>query len=162
MKKSILSVVLLLVSLSLFATAQYSDTNSFYTQAGPDSEETMPYFPGGDKALKEFVLKNLKYPDLASQYGVEGRVLMQFFVDTDGSLTNISAIRCTIDRFNTTRFGQETEAKQKQLKESFALQFSKEAARVIKKMPKWKPGMKNGKPVKVKYMLPIRFYDATK
>ena len=84
---------------------------------------------------------------------------MHFIVDTDGSVKDITASDCTIDRFKTTRFSQETEARQTQLKEQFALLFAKEGARVIRKMPKWKPAMLNGEKVKARYNLTIRFLD---
>ncbi len=124
--------------------------------------EQQPSFPGGEEALRMFFKKNLRYPQLAEDYDVEGRVVMTFFVEKDGTLTNVSALDCKIDRFNTTKFSQETEAKQKQLKEQFALLFAKEGARVIRKMPKWTPGKANGEVVRVKYNLPIRFQDVSK
>lgn len=121
-----------------------------------------PQFPGGKEKLMKFLSKNVKYPDLAAAYGVEGRVVMTFFVDEDGKISDISAHDCTIERFNTTKFSQETEARQKQLKEQFALLFAKEGARVIRKMPKWEPGRHNDERVRVKYNLPIQFLDPNK
>lgn len=127
-----------------------------------DSTFTPPQFRGGDKALKKFLASNLKYPELAASYHVEGRVVMHFFVNTDGSISDISAGECTIDRFNTTKFTQEPEAKQKELKEQFALLFAKEGARVIRKMRKWTPAQLNGQVVRVKFNLPLRFEDPNK
>lgn len=114
-------------------------------------------FPGGQKALMKFLSKNVIYPDVAKDYGVEGSVVMSFFIDKDGTLTDISAHDCKIERFNTTKFGEETDARQKELKEQFALMFAKEGARVIRKMPKWKPGRLNGNTVRVKINQPITF-----
>lgn len=119
--------------------------------------EMMPRFPGGDTALTDYLYKNIQYPALASQYGVEGKVIMTFNVETDGKITNINCARSYINRFNTTKFSQETESRQKQLKEQFALLFAKEAARVIRNMPEWKPGMQDGKPIRVKYTIPVSF-----
>lgn len=124
--------------------------------------EQQPTFPGGQEALLRYLKKNLKYPQLAEDYGVEGRVIMSFVVEKDGTLTKISANNCKIIRFNTTKFSQETEATQKHLKEQFALLFAKEGARAIRKMPKWTPGRRNGKNVRVKFSLPITFYDPNK
>ena len=87
---------------------------------------------------------------------------MTFFVEKDGSLSEISAHDCKIDRFNTTKFSQETESKQKELKKQFALLFAKEGARVIRKMPKWAPGKVNGEAVRVKMNQRISFIDPNK
>ena len=107
--------------------------------------------------MTEYLGNNIKYPELADKYGVEGRIVMHFIVEEDGSLSNITASDCQIDRFITTKFAQEPEAKQKKLKEQFALLFAKEGARVIKSMKKWTPGMINGVPASTKYTLPITF-----
>lgn len=119
-------------------------------------------FPGGQQALTKFLEKNLQYPDAAGDYGVEGSVIMTFFVEKDGSLSEISANDCKIDRFNTTKFSQETESKQQELKKQFALLFAKEGARVIRKMPKWMPGKVNGESVRTKINQRITFSDPNK
>ena len=72
------------------------------------ADRTNPEFKGGQKALTIFLTKNLRYPDTAADYGVEGSVVMTFVVGVDGSLSNISAHDCKIERFNTTKFSQET------------------------------------------------------
>ena len=126
------------------------------------ADRTNPEFKGGQKALTIFLTKNLRYPDTAADYGVEGSVVMTFVVGVDGSLSNISAHDCKIERFNTTKFSQETESRQKELKKQFALLFAKEGARVIRKMPKWTPGTLNGKAVRVKFDLRISFIDPNK
>ena len=123
-----------------------------------DSEGlTKPQYPGGEKALKKFISKNLKYPDEAVAYGVEGNVIMTFFVNEDGTISDISAHDCKIERFNTTKFSQETEVRQKELKEQFAKLFAKEGARVIRKMPKWTPAKIKGKVVRARMNQSIRF-----
>ena len=123
---------------------------------------TAPEFKGGQKALANFLSKNLRYPDAAEDYGVEGSVVMTFVVGVDGSLSDIIAHDCKIERFNTTKFSQETESRQKELKKQFALLFAKEGARVIRKMPKWTPGKINGKAVPGKFDLRIKFIDINK
>lgn len=127
-----------------------------------DSTFIPPKYRGGDKALLRFISSNLKYPELAAKYHVEGKVIMHFLVNTDGTISDISAGDCTIERFNTTKFAQEPEAKQKELKELFALLFAKEGARVIRKMRKWTPAQKDGQVVRVKFNLPLRFEDLGK
>ena len=126
------------------------------------SHKIIASFPGGQQALTKFLNKNLQYPDAAGDYGVEGSVVMTFFVEKDGSLSEISANDCKIDRFNTTKFSQETESKQKELKKQFALLFAKEGARVIRKMPKWMPGKVNGESVRTKINQRITFSDPNK
>ena len=72
------------------------------------------------------------------------------------------ATDCKTERFSTTKFSQETEARQKELKKQFALLFAKEGARVVRKMPKWAPASVNGIPVSVKYNLTIHFTNPNK
>lgn len=166
MKKTM--ITMLLLALTMGVAAQSADSTSEKNDTAKSEPfvcqlvEQQPSFPGGDEALKKFFKKNLRYPRLAEDYDVEGTVIMTFFVEKDGTLTNISAHDCKIDRFNTTKFSQETEAKQKQLKEQFALLFAKEGARVIRKMPKWIPGRYNDDIVRIKFNLPIRFRDPSK
>ncbi|MBP5338013.1 MAG: energy transducer TonB [Prevotella sp.] len=172
MKKTMITV--LLATMAMGAAAQNAD-NGFSgnvsqskndtTEVKPNnSPEAMaaPQFPGGQEALTKFLKKNVKYPDLAEQYDVEGSVIMHFTVDEDGSIKDISASDCKLDRFNTTRFSQETEVRQKELKKQFAMLFAKEAARVFRKMPKWKPATFNGKTVSTKHSLSIRFINPSK
>lgn len=161
MKQTIITMLLAFTTMG--AAAQSADSTYIKSDTLRNSPfvcelEQQPTFPGGQEALLKFLKKNVQYPQLAEDYDVEGRVIMTFIVDKDGTLTGISAHDCKIERFNTTKFSQETEAKQKQLKEQFALLFAKEGARVIRKMPKWTPGQRNGENVRVKYDLPIRFY----
>ncbi len=95
--------------------------------------ETMPGFVGGENALREFLSKNIKYPALAKMNNIQGIVIVQFDVDKDGSIVNISVIR------------------------SVSPELDKEAIRVVRMMPKWNPGKQRGKPVKTKFTLPINF-----
>ena len=159
MKRTILSVML--AALTMGAVAQSADSISVKNDT-TETKKIYAQFPGGKEALKQFLKKNVQYPDAAQDYDVEGQVIMTFFVNEDGSLSDISAHDCKINRFNTTRFSQETESKQKELKEQFAKLFAKEAYRVIKKMPKWTPGKLDGIIVRTKYNLSINFVDPNK
>ena len=161
MKRAFISIIL--AALTMGATAQNTisiEKNDSATIIS--SHKIIASFPGGQQALTKFLNKNLQYPDAAGDYGVEGSVVMTFFVEKDGSLSEISANDCKIDRFNTTKFSQETESKQKELKKQFALLFAKEGARVIRKMPKWMPGKVNGKSVRTKINQRITFSDPNK
>jgi len=95
--------------------------------------ENKPEFPGGDAALMKYIAENIKYPVIAQENGIQGRVICQFVVNKDGSIVDITVVR------------------------SVDPSLDKEAMRVIKSMPKWKPGKQRGKPVRVKFTLPIVF-----
>lgn len=95
--------------------------------------EVAPNFPGGFDSIDIFLSKNLKYPALAKENGIEGRVVLRFVVEKDGTLTNIEILR------------------------KVGWGCDDEATRLIKQMPKWIPGKMNGKPVRVYFTLPILF-----
>ncbi|MDD2256412.1 MAG: energy transducer TonB [Bacteroidales bacterium] len=95
--------------------------------------EEMPSFPGGDAALMSYISKSIKYPSIAQENGIQGRVICTFVINRDGKVTNAEVIR------------------------SVDPSLDKEALRVINNMPAWKPGKQRGKPVRVKYTLPIVF-----
>ena len=96
--------------------------------------ESMPEFPGGAQAMYKFLGENVKYPVIAQENGIQGRVICQFTVNKDGSLVDIEVVRSGGDP-----------------------SLDKEAVRVIKSMPKWNPGKQRGKPVRVKYTIPVNF-----
>jgi TonB family protein len=95
--------------------------------------EVKPEFPGGDKALRLFVQTNVRYPIEAHKKGIQGRVVVQFVVGKDGSITDAHIVR------------------------SAAPVLDDEALRVVKAMPKWIPGMQQGQPVSVRYTHPFTF-----
>ena len=99
--------------------------------------DTRPFFPGGDAALLPWIKANIKYPAKAKEKGVTGRVVVTFIVEIDGSLSDIKIIRNTAPEFKA--------------------EFEAEAIRLVKAMPKWKPGEVSGETVRVKYWLPIAF-----
>lgn len=96
--------------------------------------ESMPEFPGGQQALFKYLSENVKYPVIAQENGIQGRVVCQFVVNKDGSIDDIEVVRSGGDP-----------------------SLDKEAIRVIKSMPKWKPGKQRGKAVRVKYSVPVTF-----
>jgi TonB family protein len=95
--------------------------------------ENMPQFPGGMKAMMEYLKENVKYPDAAIKANTQGRVVTQFIVDKDGNVTMPIVVH------------------------SVSLDLDKEAIRVVSAMPKWKPGTQRGKAVNVRFTLPIAF-----
>ena len=98
-----------------------------------DVVEQMPSFPGGPSALMQYLSSNIKYPVVAEENGVQGRVVCTFVVERDGSITDVRVIK------------------------SVDPSLDKEAVRVVKSMPKWIPGKKNGSAVRVKYTVPVTF-----
>ena len=93
--------------------------------------ETMPEFPGGNTALMSFIQQNIQYPD--PDICITGKVIIQFIISTDGNITNAKIVRGVHPKFD------------------------KEALRVVKLMPKWKPGTQKGKPVAMEYTIPVSF-----
>ena len=95
--------------------------------------EQMPMFPGGDAALMGYLRDNMHYPTVAAENGVQGRVVVGFVVERDGSITDVNVLR------------------------SVDPSLDREAMRVVKAMPKWTPGKQNGSAVRVKYQVPVTF-----
>ena len=98
-----------------------------------DVVEQMPQFPGGQQALFEYLSKNIKYPVIAEENGVQGRVIVTFVVERDGSITDVKVVK------------------------SVDPSLDKKAQRVVKAMPHWIPGKQNGSAVRVKYTVPVTF-----
>ena len=108
-------------------------------EAAPEPEkvftvvEQQPEFPGGTAEMYKYLGKNIKYPSAASRANVSGRVFMSFVVNTDGSIQDVQVLK------------------------GLGFGCDEEAIRVVKAMPKWKPGKQSGRAVRVKYNLPINF-----
>ena len=98
-----------------------------------DVVEEMPSFPGGNGALMSYLASNIKYPVVAQENGVQGRVIVSFVVERDGSISDVRVAR------------------------SVDPSLDREAQRVVKSMPRWKPGKQNGSAVRVKYTVPVVF-----
>ena len=92
-----------------------------------------PEYPGGVTAMIKFISQNLEYPKACQENGTQGRVGVRFIVGRDGTISNVNVLE-SVDPF-----------------------WDKEAVRVIKAMPRWKPGMHKGKPVSVSYVVPVNF-----
>ncbi len=98
-----------------------------------DVVEQMPSYPGGMGALMQYLSSNIKYPAIAEENGIQGRVICTFVVERDGSITDV------------------------RIAKSVDPSLDKEAMRVVSKMPRWIPGKQNGSAVRVKYTLPVTF-----
>ena len=126
-----------------------------------DKCEQMPSFPGGDVKLMEFIAKNIKYPQQAIECGLQGRVIVQFIVEKDGSLSNAKALENPKkSQINMVVVNANMPDKQRQDAEAHnrAVQALRdEAIRVVNAMPKWNAGMQRGKAVRTKFVIPISY-----
>lgn len=95
--------------------------------------ETMPSFPGGQEKLMQYLASNIKYPQIARESNVQGRVYLSFVIEPDGSVSNVKVLR------------------------GIGAGCDEEAMRVVKSMPKWSPGKQRGKAVRVSYTVPVNF-----
>ncbi len=109
-------------------------------ETDPDDEdeiillpEIMPEFPGGEQALLNYLANNVKYPVIAQENGIQGRVYVSFVVDESGNIFDVNIVRGVDSSIDN------------------------EALRVVRGMPKWKPGRQGGKAVKVRYFVPVKF-----
>ena len=118
--------------------------------------EQNPIFPGGNRALQEFIKTNRRYPDLAMEYGAKGRVITTFLIDSLGYASDFKIQRCIL-QYDSLRLSQETEERQEQVKELIAQQLGEESKRILSLMPRWSPGKMYGKTRSVRYVLPIQF-----
>ncbi len=136
----VVSALILLVIVIAPARANAQDKREKTTQTRKDTAtddkvyevcEQMPIFEGGDAALLKYLRENLKYPDNTKDRGVQGRLVIGFIVEKDGSLTDVKVLR-PVD-----------------------IDLDAEVLRLVKGMPKWIPGRHNGQRVRVRYLLPI-------
>lgn len=95
--------------------------------------ESQPEYPGGDKAMYEYLANNLDYPESAKEAGIQGRVFVAFVVEKDGSISNVRVLR------------------------GIGGGCDEEAVKVVQNMPRWTPGKQRGIPVRVHFNLPIKF-----
>jgi tonB family C-terminal domain len=114
-------------------TAERSDPKKVFTGKVYDIVEQMPSFPGGLEELYKWIDNNVQYPAVARENGIEGRVILKFIVEKDGSLSDSTVIH------------------------SVHPMVDREALRLVGQMPKWNPGKRAGIPVRVRYCLPIKF-----
>ena len=137
-----ISALVLLVIVFAPARANAQDKKEKTTQTHKDTTtddkvyevcEQMPIFEGGDAALMKYLTDSVKYPELAKKHGVQGRVVIGFIVEKDGSLTDVKVLR-HVD-----------------------IALDAEALRVVKGMPKWIPGCQDEQLVRVRYNVPVSF-----
>lgn len=134
MKKTILLLCVLFLTLGAQAQSVDNVNSNAAKESVYDQVEVKPEFPGGMPALVKYLQENIKYPSAALEEKAQGKAFVRFVVEKDGSITNTEIIKSTGNIY-----------------------LDKEALRVASNMPKWKPGMQQGKPVRVFFMLPVSF-----
>jgi protein TonB len=129
MKKLLfLSAFLCTLSFGAFAQSEVSVDDEVFVVVEEQAE-----FPGGLDSMYAYIVKNLKYPELAKEKGIEGRVFVNFIIEKDGSISNVKILR------------------------GIGGGCEEAAVEMIKNMPKWKPAKQRGKPVRCQFNLPIKF-----
>lgn len=133
-------------------------------EEGIEIADVQPEYPGGINELMQFLRQSLKYPAIAQEHGVESRIIIQFVVDKEGSISpnEMNILQTGTSTLEYADMLESMSGNQKTTERVHALRkavnaLENEAIRVIKIMPKWKPGYKNGKAVRVKFALPITF-----
>jgi len=116
-----------------FIFSQQDSTNKTEEVIFDGIAETMPEYPGGQAEMIKFIIKNIEYPTIAQENNISGKVYVRFVVEKDGNISDIKVVR------------------------GVSPELDQEAIRVIKMMPKWKPGTQRGEPVRVTFTLPINF-----
>lgn len=120
--------ILLMANMTVMAQEKKAADNNIY-----DAPEVMPEYPGGMQAMMSFIGENVKYPEDAMEKNISGKVFVSFVVEKDGSVSEAKVVKGVCESID------------------------KEALRVVNAMPKWTPGKKDGKNVRVSYTLPFTF-----
>jgi periplasmic protein TonB len=152
------TILLFILFFPCYLLAQVNTTDTVcYTVAQKDTlykpecpSILMPEFPGGESALLKFVASNTLYPKQALALDVSGKVFVNFVIEKDGRVGQVE-----IHRGVNPPVGK-NEEEQRDLNNA-ALMLEQEALRVIRMLPKWEPGVENGKPIRVMYTIPINF-----
>lgn len=134
--RNILTIIVMLTSYSTIQAQVVIEDNAVVNE--DESQifvfvEEYPEFPNGEENLYKYLGSNIKYPHEALENGIQGTVVVKFVVEKDGSISNVKAVR---------KIGGGCD---------------EEAVRVVKRMPRWKPGKQSGKPVRTEFTLPIQF-----
>ena len=121
-------------------------------------QDHAPQYPGGVPELVKYLSNSIKYPVEAEHYGVEGRVLINFIVESNGTVSDMTVVKTDLkNRLSDKKFSKYSDIEKEAMREQGERQLKEEALRVVGKMPNWEPAMRRGKPARVKYTLPINF-----
>ncbi len=131
--KKLFTLLLFTAAVSMAYAQQPASNNNTDDDVIFSVVENEPEYPGGEKALYNYIIKNVKYPKSTLDKGIEGTVIVEFVVEKNGKISNVKAVK------------------------SVSPELDAEAIRVISKMPKWKPGVLRGEKVSTRWRLPINF-----
>lgn len=119
-------------------------------------QSRLPGFPGGDQALRAFLARNVHYPRAASNYGIQGHTILEFTVNVDGAISDVSIKENVITDDSKIKVNGFSNDKREIRQRALDL-FAEEALRVVSMMPKWNPGVRFGIPFKTRFELPINY-----
>lgn len=135
-----LSTLMLQLLTFTFAFSQSliaANTEATVLRSQPSNDITInmmePSYVGGNEALTEYMRNNLQYPEIAKKSGIEGTVILEYYIKEDGTIENVKVVKSVHSCLNS------------------------EAIRLVENMPSWNPAIKNGAPARIKYQLPVRF-----
>ena len=121
-------------------------------------QDHAPYYPSGTTALMKFLSTHIKYPADAERCGVEGRVMVTFYVEPDGKVSDVKVAKTDLkNRLSDKKFDKYSDIDKFAMREKGEGQLKEEALRVVSMMADWKPAQRRGKPARVKYSLPVTF-----
>ena len=161
MKRVFLIFIFLIVSMLGFSQNQKSNSDSCYSVKQKDTIwetkciQVQPSFPGGDAAYINFMTTNVKYPKLALEMGIEGKIWMAFQVNNMGLISNVEIYKSTVPRVRNN--GKEIKEKDYEKYKIAKKELEDEALRVTAMMPKWIPGTASEKNVNAQFYLPLVF-----
>ena len=148
------------------ASTESVDTGGLIPEAKPkdayfDIVEQMPQFPGGDAAMMQYISQRIRYPNIASENGVEGTINVEFIVETDGNITNVKALELSSSSVNSsimvTAYRQESDNVSPLAKNEAIRALQKYVEEFIRSMPPFEPGRQSGSAVRTRVTLPITF-----
>ena len=135
------------------------DINKYAKSEELPEDGKMPQFRNGTAGLMRWLSFNVKYPKDAKKYKVEGRVIVSFVVEQDGSIDCIEPRQSLVHFVNKKKAFKGTGMSEDEMTNHFGNLFQDEAIRVLNSMPKWEPGVQFGQPVRVRYTVPLTFAE---
>lgn len=167
MKSNTIFTLLLILTLSLSGTM--ANATSYTTKVTQDSTHSivdeMPTFPGGEKAMMSFIKKHLRYPKIAQEAEAQGRIAVRFLVTNTGEVKETEIIRSDVEmknKKNKVTLTISSKSSKKKEKKTYTIDdltkiLEEESLRIVRGMPIWKPGIKDGENVSVYFTIPFSF-----
>lgn len=133
------------------------DGNKYANTKEWPEDGKLPQFRNGTADLLRYLHFNVKYPKEAKKHKVEGRVIVVFVVDTDGSIVHVHPVESLVHFLDKEKALKATGMSENEMTNHFGNLFQDEAKRVLSTMPNWKPGIQFGRPVRVRFTVPLTF-----